>query len=84
MASLRSQTGLNVANKENDKAKVVAGGKVSSFTPLVHIVEYFLLSIFSHLTFQASLQPRRLGKAATTASSSRAVLGEIANKAAPR
>jgi len=59
MASLRSQTGLNVANKENDKAKVVAGGK-------------------------ASLQPRRLGKAATTASSSRAVLGEIANKAAPR
>jgi len=57
MASLRSQTGLNaaVANKENDKAKVVAG--------------------------KAALQPRRVAKAPMAA---RAVLGEIANKAAPR
>jgi len=57
MASLRSQTGLSaaVANKENDKAKVVAG--------------------------KAALQPRRVAKAPMAA---RAVLGEIANKAAPR
>jgi len=57
MASLRNQTGLSaaVANKENDKAKVVAG--------------------------KAALQPRRVAKAPMAA---RAVLGEIANKAAPR
>jgi len=57
MASLRSQTSLSaaVANKENDKAKVVAG--------------------------KAALQPRRVAKAPMAA---RAVLGEIANKAAPR